>query len=97
MQQPPGYPPHGYGPPPSGYGYGPPAPPGYYPQPHMWTCPFCRYAGQPSIDKKITTAGWVIFFLCLFSCVGILFCWLPLLITKRVTTCPHCGTAVGAG
>ena len=105
MQQPPGYPPQGYGPPPSGYGsppgYGPPAPPGYHPppsyQPHMWTCPFCRYQGQPSIDKKITTAGWVIFFLCLFSCIGTLFCWLPLLITKRVTTCPHCGTTVGAG
>lgn len=90
-------PPQGY--PPPGYGYGPPPPPAYYPPPPgAWTCPFCRYCGAPESINRVSTAGWVIFFLCLFSCVGTLFCWLPLIaLTKDFTRCPSCRTVVGGG
>lgn len=94
-----GYPPAGYPPPtpprPQAHWYGA-APMVYqYPAAMVWTCPYCRFQGRPQESLKIATAGWIIFFLMLFSCVGTLFCWLPLLIRDRRVVCPSCTSAVG--
>lgn len=62
-----------------------------------WTCPFCRYSGRPVTTSSVTSAGWIIFFLMLFSCIGTLFCWLPLMIQRTRTVCPACNTTVGGG
>lgn len=103
-QQAPAGQPQGYPPPPQGWPQQHPpqahwygsAPMVYqYPAGMMWTCPYCRFQGRPQEIQKVATAGWIIFFLMLFSCVGILFCWLPLLIRDRRTVCPSCNTAVG--
>lgn len=85
----------GYAPPPQGYGYAPMAQ--AYPAPMAWTCPFCRYQGHPAVTTKVTTAGWVLFALMLCSCIGTLFCWAPLLLTRRETSCSSCRTVVGGG
>lgn len=77
----------------SSSGYGPMVYQG--PAPMLWTCPYCRFQGHPDVENKVTSAGWIICFLMLFSCAGTLFCWLPLLITERHMTCPNCSTRIG--
>lgn len=96
MNQPPGgWPP---GPPPGpGYGY---APPPQYPMayaqppgPMAWTCPFCRYQGQPARSLKTTTGGWIVFCVLLIFCFPL--CWIGLTMKQQTTRCASCHTPVG--
>lgn len=95
MQQPPG----GWGPP----GYPPQHQAHNYPPAHFygaaplqapaWTCPFCRYQGQPTQHHKISTGGWVVFAVLLVFCFPI--CWIGLGIRETTIECTGCGTPVG--
>ena len=65
------------------------------PQRSSWCCPYCQSRDGVAVVEKISTAGWVIFFLCLFSCVGTLFCWLPLMLKESNQYCKQCHTKIG--
>lgn len=60
----------------------------------VWTCPFCQYQGPPRVENKVTTAGWVAFWVLLLGTCGLL-CWIGLLMREELRKCPACGTRVG--
>jgi hypothetical protein len=59
----------------------------------VWTCPFCRWQGAPERISRVTTGGWICFWVVgLATCM--LFCWIGLLIRERHTVCPCCNTRI---
>jgi len=61
-----------------------------YQQP-QWVCPFCHHPGVMQSTSKVSTGGWIVFALLALSCVGVLLCWIPLLVMKdTMTFCPNC-------
>jgi hypothetical protein len=77
-----------------GWGYG--APLGYAQPSGMWSCRHCGHAGTPLRESKATTAAWIVALVLSLSCVGLLFCWVPLVTMKQTTTlCPRCRTPAG--
>lgn len=58
-------------------------------------CPFCRYRGAPVVSSKITTGGWIAFWVLLLSLVGALFCWVGLLMREEVRSCAACRVRLG--
>lgn len=50
------------------------APHGAYPlqrMPGVWTCPYCGAQGTKGNTSKTSTAGWIVFFVLLFTtCIG---------------------------
>jgi len=61
-----------------------------FPQMETYRCPFCGTSVKPIIQSKVSTAGWVIFFLLIFFIITIEICWLGLFIRQNVVTCPMC-------
>lgn len=60
------------------------------------TCPYCKYNGPPTIEKKVSEAGWVVFVVLLLFCIVL--CWIPFVIDglqKEVRKCPSCGVTLG--
>lgn len=62
-----------------------------YPQPSGYACPNCHNIIIPIQQAKISTAGWVIFFVLLLTCYGIVLCWIGFLLKQYSTHCPRCG------
>lgn len=57
-------------------------------------CPFCQSTRRPRKSSKITTAGWIFFWvLLLFLCLPL--CWIGLLMTEQQTHCSDCGMKLG--
>lgn len=56
----------------------------------------CRYCGSrafPDVVSKVSQAGWVMFYLSLFSLIGIMMCWIPLVFMREeVIYCYKCET-----
>jgi hypothetical protein len=80
------------GPPPAVSGAFGPAPSS---EPGSWTvrCPFCGLPEPAIRQRKISTAGWVVFAMLLVLCFPL--CFLGLLITEEVLQCGMCGTQLG--
>jgi len=56
-------------------------------------CPYCRMYAPVRIERRISTAGWVVFgILLLFT---IIFCWIGLLIKEEYRVCSNCGAKLG--
>ncbi len=56
-------------------------------------CPFCQYQGPPRMEKKISTAGWVVFGVLLWFCFPL--CWIGLLMKEDKQLCGSCNNKVG--
>lgn len=77
------------------------APVGYhqmvqYPQNQFgpgYRCPYCGTPNLPVVERRISTAGWVVFsVLLVFTFV---FFWIGLLMKENVSTCPVCRAKFG--
>ena len=64
----------------------PPAAAGY-------RCPRCGAAYLPTVEKKVSSEGWLIFILLLFFCVPL--CWIGLLMKQEYRVCPVCHADLG--
>ena len=56
------------------------------------SCPFCQHEGTPAVEKKVSSAGWILFAVLLLFCFPI--CWLPLVIDPckdEFRKCTACG------
>jgi LITAF-like zinc ribbon domain len=59
----------------------------------MFHCPYCHTTVLPRIERKVSTAGWVVFtFLLLCT---IIFCWIGLFIKEDYRVCSQCGMKLG--
>ncbi|HYY57190.1 MAG TPA: LITAF-like zinc ribbon domain-containing protein [Pyrinomonadaceae bacterium] len=58
-----------------------------------YRCPRCGAAYLPTVEKKISSDGWLIFILLLFFCVPL--CWIGLLIKQEYRVCPVCHADLG--
>lgn len=68
--------------------------PGYYAQQAVWACPFCRWQGAPVEKSKVSSGGWITFWILgLLTCM--IFCWVGLLIRENFRLCGNCGSKVG--
>ena len=57
-------------------------------------CPFCRAKGLPIEKSKVSTAGWIFFWvLFLFMCWPV--CWIGLTMKDQYRECNHCGSRIG--
>jgi hypothetical protein len=56
-------------------------------------CPYCHTYAPVRIERKISTAGWVIFGVLLFF--TLIFCWIGLLIKEDYRVCSNCGSKLG--
>jgi hypothetical protein len=60
---------------------------------YLWTCPFCRYSGEPVRTSSISATGWVLAVVLFVLCLPLF--WIPLLACKDFgTACPACRTKV---
>ena len=57
-----------------------------------YRCPFCDSPARPVIRQQVSPAGWVVFVLLLIF--TIIFCFIGLLMTEEVRSCPECGARV---
>ncbi|HQU83859.1 MAG TPA: LITAF-like zinc ribbon domain-containing protein [Pyrinomonadaceae bacterium] len=57
-------------------------------------CPRCGTNYLPRIERRISTAGWIVFALLLIFSMG-LFCWIGLLIKEEYRVCPICKLQIG--
>ncbi len=53
-----------------------------------YSCPFCHTREMPFTSTRITTVGWLVFFLLLFFCFPL--CFIGLLMTESRRRCPEC-------
>lgn len=60
---------------------------------HGYRCPRCASQYLPRIEKRISTAGWIVFALLLIFSMG-LFCWIGLLIKEEIRVCPVCNLRI---
>lgn len=63
--------------------------------PQDFRCPRCASQLYPTFERKISTTGWVVFSIMLFTPL-ILFCWLGLLIKEDVRICPVCKLSISS-
>jgi lipopolysaccharide-induced tumor necrosis factor-alpha factor len=59
-------------------------------------CPFCGFQGPPSMKKKISATGWILFVVLLLMCIPL--CWLPFVVDgckEEERRCLGCGSRVG--
>lgn len=60
---------------------------------HGYRCPRCGTQNLPHIERKISTAGWVVFAVLLVVFLPLF--WVGLLIKEDVRVCPVCNLKVG--
>jgi cytochrome c-type biogenesis protein CcmH/NrfF len=60
---------------------------------HGYRCPRCGTQNLPHIERKISTAGWVVFAVLLVVFLPLF--WIGLLIKEDVRVCPVCNLKVG--
>jgi hypothetical protein len=65
------------------------------PEGPRFRCPYCRSTREPIRGRKVSLAGWILFLVLMGSCVGLLVCWIGLLLTEEYTVCDDCGVSVG--
>ena len=56
-------------------------------------CPYCHHVGPVRIAQKISTGGWVCFWVLLFAFFPL--CWIGLLIQQDYYACVSCGIMLG--
>ena len=52
-------------------------------------CPFCGTDSPPVVQKKVSTAGWIIFIVLLIGCFPL--CLIGLFVTEDFRVCGSCG------
>ncbi|MGH9942659.1 MAG: LITAF-like zinc ribbon domain-containing protein, partial [Pyrinomonadaceae bacterium] len=57
-----------------------------------YRCPHCQSAELPVVARKISTAGWIVFFSLLIICFPL--CFAGLFIKDEYRMCPWCRGAV---
>lgn len=57
-----------------------------------YRCPRCASQAYPIVSRRISTAGWITFAVLLV--VGVVFCWIGLLIKEDVRVCPVCNLQI---
>ena len=63
---------------------------------HGFRCPLCQSTAQPDIEKRIPQAAWIVAVLLMFTVVGLLFCWIPLMgMREEKLVCARCGAIAG--
>jgi hypothetical protein len=60
-----------------------------------FVCPYCGTDAPPTVRSDVSQTGWIVFFVLLFSCFGLLLCWLGLLIREVRRECSQCGIRLG--
>lgn len=68
----------------------------YQKQPHMisgYRCPRCASQLMPKIEKRISSAGWIVFTVLLITFFPLF--WIGFLIKEDVRVCPVCNLKVG--
>ncbi|MGI8555413.1 MAG: LITAF-like zinc ribbon domain-containing protein [Pyrinomonadaceae bacterium] len=60
---------------------------------YAYRCPCCGTQNYPRIERKISTAGWIVFSVLLVMFFPLF--WIGLLIKEDVKLCPVCNTRVG--
>ena len=58
-----------------------------------YRCPHCMSQFLPKTDRRISTAGWIVFAVLLVTFFPLF--WVGLLIKEDVNVCPSCSTRVG--
>ena len=58
-------------------------------------CPHCMSQYIPRIERRISTAGWIIFAVLLATVAFFWLCWIGLLIKEDVRVCSVCKCKVG--
>jgi len=58
-----------------------------------YRCPHCGTSNLPIIERRISTAGWVVFSILLVF--TFIFFWIGLLMKENVNICPVCKTKIG--
>jgi hypothetical protein len=58
-------------------------------------CPFCGSIAVPVSKSRVSTVGWIVFIILLCSLLGIILCWLGLLIREDYRECRDCGSRLG--
>jgi RNA polymerase subunit RPABC4/transcription elongation factor Spt4 len=76
------------------------APPLAYRQPQQpltnaYRCPRCMTNVLPRFERRVSTAGWIVFAVLIVATFTIPLCWIGLLIREDTHTCPTCGARVG--
>ena len=56
-------------------------------------CPFCHTNNPPLVRQKVSTAGWMTFWVLLLVCFPI--CWIGLLMKEDYRVCSQCGITLG--
>ncbi len=60
----------------------------------QFRCPFCGSEEVPVVERKISTAGWIVFVVLLLCCFPL--CLIALFITEDQRRCYDCGMRIGA-
>ena len=58
-----------------------------------YRCPRCGAAYLPTVEKKVSSEGWLIFVLMLFFCFPLF--WIGLLMKQEYRVCPVCHADLG--
>jgi DNA-directed RNA polymerase subunit RPC12/RpoP len=67
---------------------------GYVPVTPVLRCPYCGTVAPVLVRDKVSTAGWVVFVVLLVFVVGIVLCWVGLLIRENYYVCSRCGSRI---
>jgi len=64
--------------------------------PHGFRCTLCGSAARPDVETRIPQAAWIVFVLLMFTVVGLLVCWIPLVaMREEKIVCARCGAIAG--
>ncbi len=72
----------------------PPVAPSPAPGQIQFHCPYCSSSLPPLRRTKVSSAGWILFWVLLFFTCA-LFCWVGLLVREEYTVCASCGIKLG--
>ena len=56
-------------------------------------CPYCHRTATPLVQKKVSTAGWIVLVVLLFLCFPLF--WIGLLMKEDYRVCSQCGIKLG--
>ena len=70
---------------------------GYDPRPRRarrgFRCPYCKSEETPLVRTRISTGGWVVFGVMMFTCFPLF--WIGLLMKEDYRECYDCGVPLG--
>ena len=58
-----------------------------------FSCPYCHTDSIPRVERRVSTAGWVVLVILVFFCLPLF--WIGLLIREDQRLCRVCGMKLG--